>query len=116
MPLNENLHEDFLRTPLNTVVEVCCSVVIMGGVVDDDDVVKVVLGGVKAKVTGKGAVYPSVSNLKCSVMDRTRSELGPSYMCLRCVEVTIRHLLKIGPNVGFALARFSYLHSFFQQW
>jgi len=52
MPLNENLHEDFLRTPLNTVVEVCCSVVIVGEVVDDDDVVKVVLGGVKTK-TGK---------------------------------------------------------------
>jgi len=29
------------------------------------------------------------------------NELRPSYMCLRCVEVTIR------PNVGFALARFS---------
>jgi len=50
-----------------------------------------------------------------TVQDFSRNQLGPSYMCLRCVEVTIRHLLKITPNVGFALARFSFLHSLFQQ-
>jgi len=51
-----NPYEDFLRTPLNAVVEVCCSVVIVGGVVDD--VVKEVLGGVEKKAKGKRCGLP----------------------------------------------------------
>jgi len=36
-----------------TVLEVCCSVVVMDGVEKDDEVVKQVLDGVNAEVTGK---------------------------------------------------------------